>query len=331
MVTPMNHLAERLQTVTSRLARRWMQTFPRFSFRIILVVLFAAFVLFNTRQSETRIKLAADRLTVPQSSYAAPPALVKPRVYAWLSSRSMAKTAPLAERIEPPPGFERLPVPAGSFADWLRHLPTWPAGTPVTTAKRKTVIQPDDPSLAAVVALQPGSARVLNASNMLIRLRGEYLWAAGALDDAAFHFTSGHAAQWDVWAQGQRPVVQGRKVEFRPERPADAGRESFCSYLETVFQFSSPYSILNDTRPVEDGTISPGDIFLNPSPKKGYAVLVLDVARALEAADDQASDGSSSGGAVRVMLGAGGNPRRPSASCAAPTALPGSPSPARAT
>lgn len=299
MVSLMTRMSHRAQTTVAQWARRFARSSGRYSFRIALVVFFGGFILFNTRSAENKTKLAADRMAIPQSSYASPAIAEKPRVYAWLSPRNIAKTAPLCERIEPPTGYERLRTAHGSFGDWLRHLPTWPADTPVTTAKRKVVLKPDDKTLAAVIALQPGSARVLDASNMLIRLRAEYLWAGGVLDNVQFHFTSGHVSKWSDWAAGKRPAVKGRKVDFHDERPPDASRDSFCSYLETIFQFSSPYSILDDTRPVEDGSISPGDIFLNPALRKGYALIVLDVAH---------ETGNASAPAVRILLGTGGTP-----------------------
>jgi hypothetical protein len=258
------------------------------------VVFFGCVILFTTRPPKASVALQS--AINPQPTPA--PSIEKQLIYPWLSQRNMVKTTPLCERIAPPEGFERMSVASGSFAAWLRHLPTQPPDTPVTTSRRQVIIKPDDPRLAAVIALQPGSARILDANNMLLRLRAEYIWSTGQTAGMTFHFTSGHASTWDAWAAGARPIVQGRKVNFKQQAEPDNSRQSFCSYLETTFQYSSGYSILDDSRPADDLSVAAGDIFLNPS-KRGYALMVLDVVHRVAAKDHDE---------VRVLLGRGGSP-----------------------
>lgn len=196
--------------------------------------------------------------------------------YAWLNRRQRARYEPLAARIPPPDGCARVKLAACGFANWLRHLPAAPADTPVTTGRRKVVMKPGDPRLAAVLLLQPTNDRLLAGANMLLRLRAEFLWSGEKLDGIGFHFTSGHLATWESWAKGERPRVKGRDVSFEPAFDADAGRESYCSYLETIFQYASGHSVSLDTTPVTDGSVAPGDIFLRNARKGSYALMVLD-------------------------------------------------------
>jgi hypothetical protein len=217
-----------------------------------------------------------------------------PAAYSWLSKREAVKYASLADRIPPPDGFARIPAPAGSFASWLRHLPVLPADTPVTTGKRKVVLTADDQQLAAAIALQPRTEKALAGPNMLIRLRAEYCWAAQHMKNLGFHFTSGHLASWDQWAEGRRPTVHGKAVSFAPAAERDESRESFCSYLETIFEYSSAYSVFDDTTAVGDGSIAPGDIFLRPG-KGPCSLLVIDVV-------------TNERGDVCAMLGDAGTP-----------------------
>lgn len=214
--------------------------------------------------------------------------------YAWLSRRQANEYVPLCDRISPPDGYSRVYAPPKSFANWLRHLPVAPADTPVKTGRRKVVIPADSPSIAAVITLQPTSDRLLAGANMLIRLRAEFAWGVKQTDQLGFHFTSGHFSTWSRWAEGERPFVEGRKVHFKKSFEMDQSRANFCSWLETVFQYSTHYSVLEDSRQVGDGSIAVGDIFLNAK-KKGYALIVLDAA----AADS---------GSLRVLLGEAGTP-----------------------
>jgi len=217
-----------------------------------------------------------------------------PAAYAWLSKREAAHYAPLVDRIPTSDGFTRIPAPAGSFAAWLRYIPISPADTPVTTGKRKIVFSANDPLLAAVISLQPRTEKALAGPNMLVRLRAEYCWATEHISSLGFHFTSGHLASWNQWAEGRRPTVSGKMVVFTSAAERDESRESFCSYLETIFQYSSVYSVFDDTQPVTDGSIAPGDVFLRAG-KNACSLMVLDVA-------------TKTGGEVRVVLGDAGTP-----------------------
>jgi len=191
-------------------------------------------------------------------------------------------------------GFSRVEASPDGFGDWLRHLPVAKDGTPVTTARLKLVLAADHPNVAAVIALQPHSERLLSSSNMLIRLRAEYAWTAGRTRGLAFHYTSGHRSSWRAWSDGMRPRVDGRGVVFRRMGMEDASRSSFCGYLETLFRYASSYSLLDDTRQAEDRAIGAGDVLLRPG-RPGHALMVLDVV-------------TNTSGEVRVLLGQGGTP-----------------------
>lgn len=214
--------------------------------------------------------------------------------YAWLSGRARQRYEPLVERIPTPAGYGRVQVPAGGFAAWLRNLPVAPEGTAVTTARGEVVLAADHPNLGAVIALQPRTARLLDGVNMLIRLRAEYCWSAGRAEEVAFHFTSGHVVRWRNWAAGERPFISGREVTFRQATKADAGRDCFCRYLETVFRYASVPSLLADTQAAEDQAIGAGDVVV-PDRRRRAALMVLDVATDAE-------------GRVKVLLGRGGRP-----------------------
>jgi Domain of unknown function (4846) len=207
----------------------------------------------------------------------APKPIDWPHQYHWLSKRSRAKYESLSTRIAPPEGFTRVNVVTGSFADWLRHLPVAPAERAVTNSRKQIVYQPGDPRIAAVIDLQPGAGNLLLAPAMMVRLRAEYLWAARATEQLAFHYTSGHLSRWSDWAAGARPTVHGKQVSFKKDRPEDDSRDNFCGYLETIFRYTTVYSLLQDMEKASSDSIAAGDVFVTTS-KGGHAVIVLDVA-----------------------------------------------------
>lgn len=270
--------------------RRW----PVPVLRGLALIALGAIVLTTARQTGAPARLHSEVQRPVETEETASRLIDRPKQYAWLSKQEKTTYAPLALRIPDPAGFCRVKATAGGFADWLRHLPTAPPGTPVKTAKNQIVRAGDDARLAATVVLQPRGGKLLDAGNMLVRLRAEFFWAAGLKDRTAFRFTSGHLATWADWAAGVRPFVQGRNVEFRKIDPPDEGRESFTCYLEAVFRHGTVYSLMQDTFPMTDGTIEPGDVFVRPG-RPGHAVLVLDVA-------------VSEDGRVSVLLGQGGTP-----------------------
>jgi hypothetical protein len=260
--------------------------------RILGVVLFLVIVLMTSRQ----VRRAEPKPEDARPTEAAPARVDvdRPAQYAWLSAKERKSYQPLTERIPLPTGFSRVPVQNGTFADWLRYLPAMPEGTPVRNAKKEIVLPADHAGLAAVVALQPQTARTLVASNMLVRLRAEYLWASGKLDQAAFHFASGHLSSWREWADGYRSTVKGREVSLSKSAPPDSSRTSFCGYLEGIFKYGNFDSLHHDTDKAADGAVEGGDVFLRRG-RAGHAVMVLDVA-------------TDPRGCVAVLLGEGGSP-----------------------
>lgn len=214
--------------------------------------------------------------------------------YAWLSAKEREAYEPLAARLIPPSGYTRIKAPVDSFAEWLRYLPVLPTETPVKTGRGEVILEGADPGLAAVIALQPHSDKVLTSVNLMLRLRAEYLWSRRKPLDVAFHFTNGDKFDWRGWAAGQRPRVQGRDVEFRQIARADDSRISYCGYLETLFKYASVHSLLGDTREAIDKAITSGDVLVSTR-KQGHALIVLDVATHPE-------------GRLAVLLAQGGRP-----------------------
>lgn len=214
--------------------------------------------------------------------------------YAWLTKHQSATFEAVSDRIAAPDGYDRVILPSGSFGDWLRHLPAGDASSPVRRANGRTVLIPsDDPNLAATIQLQPHT-NALGPAGMMVRLRAEHCWGTKSLEQAAFHFTSGQRLSWQAWASGVRALTGESGPYFEMTGMVDDGRDSFCAWVETVLQFTSCESLLDDTRKVEDGTIAPGDLLLRGG-RDAHALIVLDAA-------------TDASGRVAVLLGSGSSP-----------------------
>lgn len=179
-------------------------------------------------------------------------------------------TVPLADRFPTPTGFERVDVDAwGAF---LRALPvvegrtvvrTWD-GTPLGDA-------------AAVIALDVGRPDLQQCADTILRLRGEFLWAAGRAESAAFHFTSGDRSAWPDWRDGERFEVDGAQVRRVRGAPGPDDHGNFRAWMQHLFRYAGTRSLARDTRPA-DGALRPGDVFAEPG-SPGHAVVLLDVAQ----------------------------------------------------
>jgi len=194
--------------------------------------------------------------------------------YPWL--REQAGHDSLAERIRPPIGYERVHSNDGSFASWLRGLPLRGSGTAVHFFDGQ--VKSNQDGVFAVVDIDVGSKDLQQCADAVIRLRAEYLLAAGCPDRIVFDFTSGDPARWSDWRDGRRPVVSGNKVSWVLRSDPDATYTSFRNYLNSVFSYAGSYSLAREMNIVEDpANVLPGDVFIHGG-FPGHAVLVADVA-----------------------------------------------------
>ena len=215
-------------------------------------------------------------LTAPVSAppYTAPTP-IDPAAYPWLVGRASVHGA-LVDRFPCPPGHVRIAVSPGSFAHWLRGLPLKAPGAPVLLhdGRRKSA-----DVAAAVVDIDTGTRDLQQCADAVMRLRAEYLYAAGRNAELAFAFTSGHACRWDDYRAGLRPRIDGSRVSFVRAATADASRASFRRWMDLVFAYAGPRSLERELlrrEPIE--AAEPGDVLIEGG-SPGHAVLVVDVCR----------------------------------------------------
>lgn len=187
----------------------------------------------------------------------------------------VAASGNLSARFAPPPGFERIALPEGSFGAFLREHPL--------RAGRGRVMLHDGSAKArqdvhlAVLDLDIGRKDLQQCADTIIRLRAEWLWSRGEHEALAFRFTSGDLCKWTDWARGQRPRVRGNEVSFVASAAPDASRESFRRWLDTVFTYAGTISLHRELTSVKaTDRIEAGDVFIQAG-SPGHAMLVVDV------------------------------------------------------
>jgi len=184
----------------------------------------------------------------------------------------------VASRFVPPPGYKRVAVNPGSFAEWLRNLPLKPEGAPVLHFDGRP--KPNQNLHAAVVDIDVGKRDLQQCADAVIRLRAEYLYAGGAAERAkiAFNFTSGDRVSFARWAEGWRPVVADNRVTWQRNGARGTDRAQFAAYLEKVFTYAGSKSLERELVPVAEGKkVAGGDVFIQGG-FPGHAVIVIDAA-----------------------------------------------------
>jgi Domain of unknown function (4846) len=193
--------------------------------------------------------------------------------YAWRSAGARAET--IAQRFPPPQGFRRQQHATGSFAAWLAGLPLKPAGASVLLHTGQPKARQD--VHAAVIDIDAGTKDLQQCADAVMRLRAEWLFAAGRAREIAFNDTgAAKPMSFARWAEGERPKPQGRGLVWSRIAAADASYASFRRYMDSVFAYAGTYSLDRELTSVTIGDVQPGDVFIKGG-FPGHAVLVVDV------------------------------------------------------
>ncbi len=190
--------------------------------------------------------------------------------YAWTDGAAAAGT--LETAILPPPGFLRAAAGEGTFAAWLRGLPLKPANAPVLLYNGNE--KPRQDAHAAVIAIDTGSRDLQQCADAIMRLRAEWQFASGRLDDIAFNFTEGGRVTFARWANGERPNASGKA--WKKSAVPDKSYASFRKYMDNVFAYAGTASLEKELAAAESSDVKIGDVFIKGG-FPGHAVLVADL------------------------------------------------------
>ena len=224
-----------------------------------------------------------DAGTAPDAPNKTPSAACSPRCYRWLLVETPKFPAPvdsLQERFPTPPGYQRVPVAPGSFAEWLRGLPLAAKDTPVVNNSGTTVFSAEDDYVAAVVSIDVGAGDLQQSADAVVRLNAEWLFAYNKQDAISYRSATKLDMPFSRWAHGQRLIASGPNVFWVVKgKPKEPTYDDFRQYIDSVMLWTNNVSLATRATHVSDPKdLTAGDFFLQ-SRGKGHALLVLDVAQ----------------------------------------------------
>jgi hypothetical protein len=202
------------------------------------------------------------------------PMILALAVYPWLGEGT--PPAGIDARIPAPAGYVREVAAEGSFEAWLRRLPLLPGRPPVLLHDGRRKGNQD--AHHAVVDIDVGRRDLQQCADAVMRLRAEYLYAAGRAAAISFHATSGDALPFARWQRGERPRLAGSRLLWVGGGSADSSHAAFRRYLDLVFTYAGSQSLAGELRPVPMADLRAGDVFIRGG-FPGHAVIVVDTAR----------------------------------------------------
>lgn len=174
-------------------------------------------------------------------------------------------------RFKTPEGYHQVAAQPGSFGAYLQSLPLKPAGTHTLTYKGD--VAATDAETAAVVDISVGHEDLQQCADVVMRLRGEYLYSQKRYNDISFKFVSGFKCDYIHYADGYRYhndrwVLKAKK---------DYGYKTFMNYMQLVFAYAGTLSLEKELKPVSDlNSLKAGDVFIHGG-SPGHCFIVMDV------------------------------------------------------
>lgn len=200
--------------------------------------------------------------------------------YPWFKSYDAKNT--IAERIRAPQSYTRVKVKKNSFADWLRHLPVKPEGTPVKYWNGQ--LKDNQDVHHAVVDMDLIGNDLQQCIDAIIRLRAEYLWSVGKADEIQFSYScSREPIPWKRWKEGWRTKIYKRNgrdaCRWVQKAKYNDSRKNFRYYLFNIMMYAGTWSLSEDMERISSSEVKIGDAFVQGAlPGYGHAVLILDMA-----------------------------------------------------
>ena len=174
-------------------------------------------------------------------------------------------------RFNTPTGYQQVKVVPGTFGAYLQSLPLKPVGTPTKTYAG--AIAATDVYTAAVVDLSVGNEDLQQCADVVMRLRGEYLYQQKRYNEIVFHFESGFRCDYMHYAYGYRYRNGGWVLTAKK----DFSYPTFMRYMNLVFAYAGTLSLQKELKPVKNpDDLQTGDIFIKGG-SPGHCFIVMDV------------------------------------------------------
>jgi hypothetical protein len=174
-------------------------------------------------------------------------------------------------RFPTPAGYTQQKITPGSFAEWLQKLPLKPAGTHTKTYTG--AIARTDIETAAVVDISVGKQDLQQCADVVMRLRGEYLYQAKRYNEISFNFVSGFKCDYIHYANCYR--YSNDHLVLKAKK--DYSYPTFMRYMELVFAYAGTLSLEKELHKVADpNELKAGDVFIHGG-SPGHCFIVMDV------------------------------------------------------
>ncbi|MBO7407002.1 MAG: hypothetical protein J6V14_05170 [Clostridia bacterium] len=190
----------------------------------------------------------------------------------------------IASRFNPPQGYERMSVEAGSFGEFLRNYPLRSYGTPAKLADGTE--NPNAPT-EGVFDQDIRKNGLQQCADAIIRLYAEYRYQRSEYDYISFdcYTTPVFTLDFNTWTTGQRVRANGRALEWYASdkaTPGDVSMSTFLYYLDNVFLYANTYSLKNQMMEISSADLRIGDCLIITADQTGgtdgHAIIVVDVA-----------------------------------------------------
>ena len=180
----------------------------------------------------------------------------------------------IKDRISVPKGFTRVSYKKKSLGAFLRSYPLCEAGQPVLLYDGTE--KGNQNAHVAVFDMDVTDGDLQQCADSVIRMYAEYFYKQKQYDKMKFQFVNGFSCDFDKWSQGMRVSVNGNDTSWYQEANTDDSKETFESYLRTVFSYASTLSMEKESEPIKLEDIEVGDIFIRGG-SPGHVVMVVDV------------------------------------------------------
>jgi len=175
-------------------------------------------------------------------------------------------------RFVPPTGYTRTDGKA--YENFISDQALLPHGSPVLLHTGE--VSALSGYHAAVLCIDVGKRDLQQCADAALRLRCEYLFAAGEYDRINYHLTNGDLFSYTEYRDGYRLEVDGNKTEMVKKADYDDSYATFRKYLDVLFNYASTRSLRPESAPVALNEMRVGDIFII-SGRPGHCVIVMDL------------------------------------------------------
>lgn len=181
----------------------------------------------------------------------------------------------IVTRFPAPAGCQRVAAPEGSWAAWLRALPLKADGEAVRLWDGRVKANRVHAAVFDVPILRED---LIQCADAVMKLRAEWLYAAGRFADISFTITNGMAVPFSEYVAGKRVSVKGSATEWVKTERKGTGRPVFDEWLRFIYAYAGTLSLSRELAPADMGDIRIGDCFIKGG-SPGHVVLVVDLAR----------------------------------------------------